>query len=132
VAGTPIFALLARLPDHDLEKFRRDVGDEVRYANISIIEGIGASQHGIGMVTARIAEIIARDERVVIPIGYYNPKYGVTLSLPSIVGRQGVLRTIETGAVYRRAREASAQHGQIESGARPTQALRAAAIEIKI
>ena len=47
------------------------------------------------MVTARIAEIIARDERVVIPIGCYNPKYGVTLSLPSIVGRQGVLRTIE-------------------------------------
>ena len=95
VAGAPISALLARLPDHDLEKFRRDVEDEVRYANISIIEGIGASQHGIGMVTARIAEIIARDERIVIPIGCYNPKYGVTLSLPSIVGRQGALRTIE-------------------------------------
>jgi L-lactate dehydrogenase len=47
------------------------------------------------MVTARIAEIIARDERIVIPIGCYNPKYGVTLSLPGVVGRKGVLETIE-------------------------------------
>jgi L-lactate dehydrogenase len=69
--------------------------NEVRYANISIIEGIGASQHGIGMVSARIAEIILRDERTAIPIGSYNPAYGVTLSLPSIVGREGVLRTLE-------------------------------------
>src|SRR5580704_1273431 len=87
--------LQARLPDGDLEKFRSEVEDEVRYANISIIEGIGASQHGIGMVTARIVEIVARDERIVIPIGCYNPKYGVTLSLPSVVGREGVLEIIE-------------------------------------
>jgi L-lactate dehydrogenase len=95
VAGVPISVLLARLPDRDPEKFRREIEDEVRYANISIIEGIGASQYGIGMVTARIAEIIARDERIVIPIGCYNPKYGVTLSLPGVVGRKGVLETIE-------------------------------------
>ncbi len=95
VAGVPIAVLLSRLSDRDREKFRSDIEDEVRYANISIIEGIGASQHGIGMVTARIAEIIARDERAVIPIGCYNPKYGVTLSLPSVVGREGVLEIIE-------------------------------------
>jgi L-lactate dehydrogenase len=95
VAGVPISVLLARLPDRDPEKIHSEIEDEVRYANISIIEGIGASQYGIGMVTARIAEIIARDERIVIPIGCYNPKYGVTLSLPGVVGRKGVLETIE-------------------------------------
>jgi L-lactate dehydrogenase len=31
----------------------------------------------------------------VIPIGSYNEKFGVTLSLPSIVGREGVVRTFE-------------------------------------
>ncbi len=36
-----------------------------------------------------------RDERAVIPIGSYNPTYGVTLSLPSVVGRQGVVRILE-------------------------------------
>ena len=60
-----------------------------------MIEGIGASQYGIGMVSARIAEMILRDERAVIPIGSYISKYGVTLSLPSVLGRDGVLEVIE-------------------------------------
>jgi L-lactate dehydrogenase len=67
----------------------------VRYANITIIEGTGASQLGVGMVTARIAEVILRDEHAVIPIGSHNPKYGVTLSLPSVLGRHGVSQIFE-------------------------------------
>jgi L-lactate dehydrogenase len=78
-----------------MEKMREEVEREVRYANITIIEGIGASQYGIGMVCARLTEMIVRDERAVIPIGCYNPKFGVTFSLPSVVGRQGVERLIE-------------------------------------
>jgi L-lactate dehydrogenase len=77
------------------EKLRDDIEREVRYANITIIEGIGASQYGIGMVSARLAEMILRDERTVIPIGCYNPQFGVTLSLPSVVGKNGVERIIE-------------------------------------
>ncbi len=38
------------------QEFRHEIEREVRYANITIIEGIGASQHGIGMASARIAE----------------------------------------------------------------------------
>jgi malate/lactate dehydrogenase len=68
---------------------------DVRFANITIIEGTGASQLGIGMVTARIAEAILRDERAVIPVGAYNPHYGVTISLPSVLGRQGVSQILE-------------------------------------
>jgi L-lactate dehydrogenase len=73
------------------DDIRTAIENEVRYANIAIIEGIGASQYGIGMVCARIAEIVLRDERVLVPIGSYNPRHGVTLSLPSIVGRKGCL-----------------------------------------
>jgi L-lactate dehydrogenase len=68
---------------------------EVRYANITIIEGIGASQYGIGMVSARLTQMILRDERGVIPIGRYNATFGVTMSLPSVIGREGVHRVIE-------------------------------------
>jgi L-lactate dehydrogenase len=74
---------------------RQAVEEEVRYANITIIEGIGASQLGIGMVSARIAEIVLRDERAVIPIGVFNRKFGATLSMPGILGRNGVSRIIE-------------------------------------
>jgi len=77
------------------EELRRSIEQEVRYANITIIEGNQASQFGIGMVSARIAEIVLRDERAVIPIGSYNPKYGVTLSMPSVLGRTGIVQILQ-------------------------------------
>jgi L-lactate dehydrogenase len=66
----------------------------VRYANISIIEGTGASQLGIGVVAARIVEMLGRDEGAVVPIGSYQERFGVTLSLPSRLGREGVTRVL--------------------------------------
>ncbi len=94
VGGLPLLAALAQ---HGLsiDKTRVAVEREVRFANIAIIEGNKASQYGIGMVSARIAEMILRDEQTVVPIGSYSEKYGVTLSLPSVIGRQGVLRILE-------------------------------------
>jgi L-lactate dehydrogenase len=94
VAGTPVSKLLEE-SHQSLETFRREVEQDVRYANITIIEGTGASQLGIGMVTARIAEAILRDEQAVIPIGSYNAKYCATLSLPSVLGRHGVSQILE-------------------------------------
>ena len=96
VAGVPIFDLLTqnRLSHENL---RQTIEHEVRYANITIIEGNQASQFGIGMVAARIAEMVLRDERAVVPIGSFNPKYGVTLSLPSVLGREGAVQIMEPG-----------------------------------
>jgi L-lactate dehydrogenase len=79
----------------DVAEVRQAVEQEVRYANITIIEGIGASQLGIGMVSARIAEIVLGNEQAVVPIGVFNPKFGVTLSLPGVLGRSGVSRILE-------------------------------------
>ena len=94
VGGTPVDQLLGE-SGQNMDEFRRSVEQDVRFANITIIEGTGASQLGIGMVTARIAEIILRDEHAVIPIGSFNPNYSVTISLPSVLGRQGVSRILE-------------------------------------
>jgi L-lactate dehydrogenase len=94
VGGRPVLDLLAE-DDQVREKLRAEVERDVRYANITVIEGIGASQYGIGMASARIAEIVLRDERAVIPIGSYNATYGVTLSVPSVVGRKGVSQVLE-------------------------------------
>jgi L-lactate dehydrogenase len=35
--------------------------------------------------------MVLRDERVVVPIGSLQKDFGVTLSLPSVVGRGGVI-----------------------------------------
>jgi L-lactate dehydrogenase len=94
VGGKRIAELLDQ-SGQSLDAFQQSVEQDVRFANITIIEGTGASQLGIGMVTARIAEAILRDEHAVIPIGSYNPRYGVTISLPSVLGRQGVSQILE-------------------------------------
>jgi L-lactate dehydrogenase len=93
VGGRKVLDLLGESPTQ--QTVREELEREVRYANITVIEGIGASQYGIGMVSARLTEMILRDEGAVIPIGCYNPTFGVTLSLPSVVGREGVRRVLE-------------------------------------
>lgn len=86
---------LAARKGFDVESFRPEVASAVKHANIEIIEGTGASQHGIGIVTARIVEAMLRDEALVEPIGTLHPRYGVTLSLPSVIGRGGVRDVLE-------------------------------------
>jgi L-lactate dehydrogenase len=89
IAGVPLARLLQERGE-SLADLRAEIENGVRYANITIIEGHDASQYGIGIVSARIAEMVLRDERSAIPIGSYQREFGVTLSLPSVVGRGGV------------------------------------------
>ena len=39
--------------------------------------------------------MVLNDERAVIPIGSLQKRFGVTLSLPSVVGRSGVSEVLE-------------------------------------
>jgi len=94
IAGVQVTTLLKDRGEN-LAEVRTRLESDVRYANITIIEGHDASQYGIGIVSARIAEIVLRDERAAIPIGSYQHALGVTLSLPSIVGRDGVVAALQ-------------------------------------
>jgi L-lactate dehydrogenase len=94
IAGVPLATLLKERGEK-LDDLRTELEEDVRYANIIIIEGHDASQYGIGIVSARIAEMVLRDERTVIPIGSFQRSFGVTLSLPSVVGRVGVISVLQ-------------------------------------
>jgi L-lactate dehydrogenase len=94
IAGVPVTTLLQKRGEK-LDDVRKQLERDVRYANITIIEGHDASQYGIGIVSARIAEMVLRDERAVIPVGSYQDEFGVTLSLPSVVGRGGVVAVLQ-------------------------------------
>jgi L-lactate dehydrogenase len=117
-------ARIAGAPFPQPEALRREVEDAVRFANISIIEGTGASQLGIGVAVARIVEAIATDEHAVIPVGSFQESFGVTLSLPTRLGRAGVeevylppldegeaLALDESAATLRRALESTSRSG---------------------
>ena len=110
IAGVPVRKLI-EARGQNLADVRAGLEKDVRYANITIIEGNNASQFGIGIVSARIAEMVLRDERAVIPIGSFNQKFGVTLSLPSVLGRHGVSEILEPemSAEERQALEKSAE-----------------------
>jgi L-lactate dehydrogenase len=94
VAGVPIQDA-CRQCDERFEQVREAVERSVRFANITIIEGNNASQYGIGIVCARLTEAILRDERSIFPVASYQAAYGVTLALPSVVGRGGVVRVLD-------------------------------------
>lgn len=93
IGGTPVLELAVQAGWEE-GAFRAEVEQAVRFANIDIIEGTGASQHGIGVVTARIAEAMLRDEGLVAPIGVFQPDFGVTLSLPAVIGKGGVSKVL--------------------------------------
>jgi L-lactate dehydrogenase len=94
IGGVPLAALLSQRGE-TLKNVRAKLEQDVRYANITIIEGHDASQYGIGIVSARIAEMILRDERAVVPVGSLQKEFGVTLSLPSVVGHGGVIEVLQ-------------------------------------
>jgi len=76
-----------------------DILDEVRTSAYRIVEGKGATNFAIGLAGLRILEAIERDERRVLPVtGLAEGAYGlddVCLSLPRIVGRDGVTHIVD-------------------------------------
>lgn len=93
--GGVLVSTLLKERGETISALRERLERDVRYANITIIEGHDASQYGIGIVSARIAEMVLNDERAVIPVGSLQKRFGVTLSLPSVVGRRGVIEVFE-------------------------------------
>jgi L-lactate dehydrogenase len=96
VQGVPLESVLRqRRSDDSPRALREQVEREVRFANIAIIEGNDASQFGIGAVCARISEAVLRDERAVLPVAAYHERYGVTVALPTVLGRTGAVADLE-------------------------------------
>ena len=72
---------------------------EVRDSAYEIIRRKGATYYGIAMAVGRIAECIVKDEHAVLPIsvvldGQYDMQ-NLALSIPSIVGRDGLEEILE-------------------------------------
>lgn len=77
---------------------RELIDNQVRNAAYHIIEGKGATYYGIGSAIARIVEIILRDQRAILTVCTPSDRIKgmpqVTLSLPRLIGGQGVLATL--------------------------------------
>jgi L-lactate dehydrogenase len=79
--------------------FRNEIVEKVKRSAYEIIEKKGATYYAVALSIRRIVECILRDERSILTVsslltGQYGIS-GVCLSLPSIVGRNGVEKVLE-------------------------------------
>lgn len=116
VAGMPLDEFCATLGGKVLsDDDRREVDDAVRRAAYRIIEGKGSTYYGVGAALARIVDTVLSDRRSVLTVCTPTPNVAgvedVTVSLPRLVGGNGVLTTymprlpsLETQALHTSAR----------------------------
>lgn len=80
------------------ETKRQTIDEGVRRAAYTIIQGKRATYYGIGAALARIVNAILRDQRAILtvcsPMQEVAGVTDVTVSLPHLVGGQGVLSTL--------------------------------------
>ena len=99
VSGIPLAHFWALRGQSDYEQATRSLYESVRDSAYEIIRRKGATYYGIAMAVGRIAQCIVRDERAVLPVSaVLNGQYGLrglSLSVPSIVGRRGLERVLE-------------------------------------
>lgn len=114
IGGMPLEAF-ARLRKIELTgAVRASIDAKVRGAAYTIISGKGATYYGIGSALARIVDVVLHDQRAVMTVGVPTASVAgvrnVTVSLPRLVGGQGVLETFpmplleaETGLLHQSA-----------------------------
>ncbi|SDB15141.1 L-lactate dehydrogenase [Pseudobutyrivibrio sp. YE44] len=94
VSGIPIHDFCEMRGHFEHEKSMKRIADDVKNSAYGIIEKKGATYYGIAMSVRRICEAIIRDEKSILPISSIQHGDfgidGVALSMPAIVGRNGV------------------------------------------
>ena len=94
VSGVPIREFCEMRGYPDPSDYFKEVSKEVRTANGMITRKKKAAYYGIAMAVRRICEAIVRDEKSILPVsslmyGAFDID-GLALSMPAIVGRNGV------------------------------------------
>lgn len=94
VGGMPLNEFCAARSIQWSEEIKNTITENIRKAAYHIIQGKGATYYGIGAVLASITERIIRDQRAILTVSATIGEYGVALSLPRLVGGDGILAEI--------------------------------------
>ncbi|MEE4241177.1 MAG: L-lactate dehydrogenase [Desulfopila sp.] len=95
IGGVPLDEFAEQIGRHVSKSIRAAVDDGVRHAAARIIEGKGATYHGIGGGLSRIVRAVRDDEGAVLTVSSLNNSggnlTGVSFSLPRIIGSRGIV-----------------------------------------
>jgi len=98
VGNMPLANCAAQLAAPVTDDIRARIDEGVRRAAARIIAGKGATWFGIGGGMARLAQAILDDEHAIITCSLLTPEVegveNVTLSLPRVVARGGIVHTL--------------------------------------
>ncbi len=114
VGGMPLKAFCRQHGLEFTDTARDEIEHRVRDAAYKIIEGKGSTYYGIGAALAQVVNAVLRDQRSILtvctPVTRIAGVCDVTLSLPHLIGKQGVLASFplplddkEQGALARSA-----------------------------
>lgn len=94
VSGVPLNDFCEMRGHFQHEQAMHEIAENVKNSAYEIIEKKKATYYGIAMSVKRICEAIIRDEKSVLPVSSaMHGEYGlndVTLSMPAIVGKDGI------------------------------------------
>ncbi len=98
VSGIPLNNFCEMRGHFNHEEAMHEIAESVKNSAYEIIEKKGATYYGIAMSVKRICEAIVRDEKSILPVSSIQHDNhgisGVALSMPAIVGEQGVEGTV--------------------------------------
>jgi L-lactate dehydrogenase len=81
------------------EEDQKEIEEQVRNAAYQIIEGKGATYYGVGSAIAKIVEVILGNQRALLtvctPLDSFAGCDRVTISMPHLVGGDGILNTLQ-------------------------------------
>ena len=109
VSGVPLSDFCEMRGHFDHTEAMRRIAEDVKNSAYEIIEKKSATYYGIAMSVKRVCEAIVRNEESILPVsavrhGEYGIE-GVALSLPAVVGKDGIESTVPLNLSYRETEE---------------------------
>ncbi len=89
IGGTPLSSF--KLPMQKLNEIAKHTKDKA----YEIIACKGSTYYGIATCVATLCHIIVSDQKRIIPVSCYIQKYKVCLSMPAVLGKNGIEKIIE-------------------------------------
>ncbi len=94
VSGVPVHDFCEMRGHFNHDEAMKRISTEVKNSAYEIIEKKGATYYGIAMSVKKICEAIVRNEKAILPVSFLQQNNhgvsGVTLSMPAIVGKDGI------------------------------------------
>ena len=88
IRGVPIDQVVTEPLD------KEGIADETKQKAATISKAKGATNYGIGGVASSLCKSVLFDQRNIRPVSHWQEKFGVCLSMPAVIGREGIVRSI--------------------------------------